>query len=159
MVDGIPDILYCHHLAVIQLSVIPGGESFTRFELIKNKVHPSLPLHVFTFRVPIFQFGPNIIEILIQLLQQYRQLIIAPGQTWSHLRGLSSPVYRDGEEAQEEEGHHHEDVVETGVWNGGGFATTKSGLIGPVQSTVGVGVAALTAGGDAGERSAEPGEN
>jgi len=120
---------------------IPGGESFARFELIKNKVHPSLPLHVFTFRVPIFKFGPNIIEILIQLL-----------------RGLSSPVYRDGEEAQEEEGHHHEDVVETGVWNGGGFATTKSGLIGPVQSTVGVCVAALTGGGDAGQRSAKPGE-
>ena len=48
--------------------------------------------------------------------------------------------------------------METGVWNGGGFATTKSGLEGPVQSTVGVGGTALTGGGDTGERGGEPGE-
>lgn len=49
--------------------------------------------------------------------------------------------------------------MKTGVWNGGGFATTKSCLISPVQSTVWVGVAVLTAGRDAGEGRGEAGEH
>ena len=46
--------------------------------------------------------------------------------------------------------------MEAGVRNGAGFVTTKSTLVAPVQSTVGVGVAALAAGGDTVERGAEP---
>ena len=49
--------------------------------------------------------------------------------------------------------------METGVWDGLGFATTKSTLIGPVQSTVRVGVTALTAHGDARQWSCETVQN
>ena len=45
--------------------------------------------------------------------------------------------------------------MEAGVRNGTGFVTTKSALIAPVQSTVGVGVTALAADRDTSERSAE----
>ena len=54
VVDGIPDISLSLSCCQACLVLSPGGESFSGFELVKNKVHPSLPLHVFTFRVSIF---------------------------------------------------------------------------------------------------------
>ena len=73
-----------------------------------------------------------------------------------HLCSLGSPVDGNSQKREEKQGQDAEDVVEAGVRNGAGFVTTKSTLVAPVQSTVGVGVAALAAGGDTVERGAEP---
>ena len=68
---------------------------------------------------------------------------------------LGSPVNGNSKKGEEKQGQDAEDVVETGVRNGTGFVTTKSALIRPVQSTVGIGVTALATDGDTSERGAE----
>ena len=77
------------------------------------------------------------------------------GIWYPNLCSLSTPVYGHRQQAKKKQSQDTKNVVETGVWNGTGFVTTKSTLKGPVQSTVGIGVATLTADRDTFERGGE----
>ena len=73
-----------HSEAVIEC--VASGESVASLELIKNKVHPPPPLDVFALFIAILQLGPDVVEVIKQLL------------------GLdTAPVDGDGEETREDE--------------------------------------------------------
>ena len=61
---------------------VPSGQSVAGLELVKDKVHPPPPLDVLALLVAVLQLGPDVVEVVEQLL------------------GLvAAPVDRDGEEA------------------------------------------------------------
>ena len=61
---------------------VPSGQSVAGLELVKNKVHPPSPLDILALLVAVLQLGPDVVEVVEQLL------------------GLvAAPVDRDGEEA------------------------------------------------------------
>ena len=53
---------------------VPPGQARPGLELLQHKVHPSLPLNVLTLLVTVLQLGPDIIEIIKQLLQTNYQM-------------------------------------------------------------------------------------
>ena len=65
---------------------VASGETVAGLQLVQNKVHSSLPLGVLTLLVTVLQLGPDVVEVVVELL------------------GLvAAPVDGDGEETSEEE--------------------------------------------------------
>ena len=101
---------------------VSSGQSVTCLELVKNKVHPSSPLDVFALLIAVLQLGPDVVEVVEQLL------------------GLvAAPVDGDGEQAREDEREADQEVMEAGVRSGQHVILTLSVLIRPVQRTAGIG--------------------
>ena len=100
---------------------VASGESVAGLELVKNKVHPPPPLDVLALFVAVLQLGPDVVEVVKQLL------------------GLvAAPVDGDGEETREDEREADQEVMEAGVRGGQDVILTLSALIRPVQSTTGI---------------------
>ena len=94
------------------------GQGVTCLELVKDKVHPPSPLDVFALLVAILQLGPDVVEVVEQLL------------------GLvAAPVDGYGEEAREDEREADQEVMEAGVSGRQHVILTLSVLIRPVQRT------------------------
>ena len=101
---------------------VSSGQGVTCLELVKNKVHPPSPLDVFALLVAILQLGPDVVEVVEQLL------------------GLvAAPVDGYGEQAREDEREADQEVMEAGVRSGQHVILTLSVLIRPVQRTAGIG--------------------
>ena len=80
---------------------IASGESVACLELVKDKVHPPPPLDILALLVAVLQLGPDVVEVVEELL------------------GLvAAPVDGDGEEAREDEGETDQEILETGVRGG-----------------------------------------
>ena len=100
---------------------VSSGQGVTCLELVKNKVHPPSPLDVFALLIAILQLGPDVVEVVEQLL------------------GLvAAPVDGDGEQAREDEREADQEVMEAGVRSGQHVILTLSVLIRPVQRTAGI---------------------
>ena len=97
---------------------VSSGQGVTCLELVKDKVHPPSPLDVFALLIAILQLGPDVVEVVEQLLG-----LVAP------------PVYGDGEQAREDEREADQEVMEAGVRSGQHVILTLSVLIRPVQRT------------------------
>ena len=65
---------------------VASGETVAGLQLVQNKVHSPLPLGVLALLVTVLQLGPDVVEVVVELL------------------GLvAAPVDGDGEETSEEE--------------------------------------------------------
>ena len=100
---------------------VSSGQGVTCLELVKDKVHPPSPLEILTLLIAILQLGPDVVEVVEQLL------------------GLvAAPVDGDGEQAREDEREADQEVMEAGVRSGQHVILTLSVLIRPVQRTAGI---------------------
>ena len=100
---------------------VSSGQRVTCLELVKNKVHPPSPLDVFALLIAVLQLGPDVVEVVEQLL------------------GLvAAPVDGYGEQAREDEREADQEVMEAGVRSGQHVILTLSVLIRPVQRTAGI---------------------
>ena len=48
---------------------IADGEGLADLELVKDKMHPSLPLHILALIVSVLQLCPDVVEIVKQFLR------------------------------------------------------------------------------------------
>lgn len=100
--------------AVVQR--VAGGQGVAGPQLVQHEVHPAAPLHVLALLVTVLQLGPDVVEVVEELL--------GPG---------AAPVDGDGEEAREDEAEADQHVVEAGVRGGHHVLLTLGVLVRPVQ--------------------------
>ena len=53
---------------------VPPGQAGPALQLLQHKVHPPLPLHVLALLVSVLQLGPDVVEVVKELLQTNYQM-------------------------------------------------------------------------------------
>ena len=120
---------------------VPGGQTPAALQLVQHKVHPPPPLNVLALLVSVLQLGPDVVEVVEELL------------------GLvAAPIDGYGEEAGEEEAETDQEVVEAGVLAGEDVVSAERALVVPGHRAARAGSGRLATRRDAGERSGESSE-